>query len=258
MLNFCTMTFKQIASVIVMTLLCFGAQTALAESIDLVSGNDYAPYAGNKLKDGGLTSALVKKAFTEMGDETTVTWMGWSRGYAEVKRGNFSATYPYTKTDARAAEMLFSDPIVSIKERVYVKKGFLKLDSDSMDVFAGSTMCLAAGGEPHPKLVDLFRSGKLKRLAPSNVSGCIDLVNAGLADFFVLEERLIKAALKGTGLPESAIVLAKMAPLSETHLYLVAPKIDELSAELIAKFNHGLQKMRADGSYDAIVKSLSP
>ncbi|MBC7618668.1 MAG: hypothetical protein H7293_06715 [Candidatus Saccharibacteria bacterium] len=79
-----------------------------------------------------------------------------------------------------------------------------------------------------------------------------------MADFFVLEERLGKAALESSGLPKSAVVLAKMAPLSETHLYLVAPKLDELSVELIAKFNQGLQKMRADGSYDAIVKSFSP
>ena len=252
------MTFKQIASLILMTLLCSGAQTALAESIGLVSGNDYAPYAGNKLKDGGLTSALVKKAFAEMGDETTVTWMAWSRGYAEVKKGNFSATYPYTKTDARAAEMLFSDPIVSILERVYVNNGFSKLDSGSMDAFVGSTMCLASGGDPHPKLVDLLQSGKLKRVVPRSASICIDFVNSGMADFFVLEERLGKAALETSGLPKSAVVLAKMAPLSETHLYLVAPKMDELSVELIAKFNQGLQKMRADGSYDAIVKSFSP
>ena len=252
------MTLTQVAAFFLIALSCLGARPALAESIDLVSGNDYAPYAGSKLKDGGLTTALIKKAFAAMGDETTVTWMAWSRGYSEVKKGNFSATYPYTKTDARAAEMLFSDPVVSILERVYVKNGFSKLDSGSMDGFADSTMCLAAGGEPHPKLADLLQSGKLRRVVPRSASICIDLVNSGAADFFVLEERLGKAALKTSGLPESAVVLAKMAPLSETHLYLVAPKIDESSVELIAKFNQGLQKMRADGSYDAIVKSFSP
>lgn len=251
------MKLTQATCFFVLILSCFGAQPALAQGIDLVSGNDYAPYAGSKLKDGGLTTALIKKAFAEMGEEPTVTWMAWSRGYAEVKKGNFSATYPYTKTDARAAEMLFSDPIVSIRERVYVKNGFSKLDSGSMDGFVGSTMCLASGGEPHPKLADLFHSGKLKRVAPRAVSICIDLVNSGVADFFVLEERLVKAVLRGSGLPESAIVLANMAPLSETHLYLVAPKIDELSVELIATLNQGLQKIRADGSYDAIVKSHS-
>ena len=249
------MPLKQVASLILMGLLCSGA---LAQSIDLVSGNDYAPYAGSKLKDGGLTTALVKKAFAEVGEDSTVTWMAWPRGYTEVKRGNFSATYPYTKTDARAAEMLFSDPIVSIQERVYVKNGFSKLDSGGMGGFAGSTMCLAAGGDPHPKLLGLLESGKLKRVAPRAVSICIDLVNSGMADFFVMDERLGKAALKTSGLPESAVVLANMAPLSETALYLVAPKIEESSAELIAKFNQGLQKMRANGSYDAIVKSYAP
>ncbi|OYU45795.1 MAG: hypothetical protein CFE44_05620, partial [Burkholderiales bacterium PBB4] len=72
-----------------------------AQPIELVSGNDYAPYAGSKLEDGGLTTALVKRAFKQMGDEVTVAWMPWAQGYAEAKKGKFSATYPYAKTEAR-------------------------------------------------------------------------------------------------------------------------------------------------------------
>ncbi|OYU43586.1 MAG: hypothetical protein CFE44_17575, partial [Burkholderiales bacterium PBB4] len=152
----------------------------------------------------------------------------------------------------------FSAPIVTVQERVYVKAGVSKFDAGTPEAFAGSTLCLASGAVPHPKLEGLLGSGKLKRVAPMNVSTCIELVESGLADFFVLEERLGKAALKASGLPASAVVLAATAPLSESALYLVAPKGKESSPGVIAKFNEGLQKMRQNGSYDQVLKAHSP
>jgi polar amino acid transport system substrate-binding protein len=229
----------------------------LAQKIELVSGNDYAPYAGSKLPEGGLATALVKKAFAQTGVDTNLTWLPWAQGYADTKQGKFDATFPHEKTPTRSQDMIFSEPVISVQERVYVKAGPQKFDFAGVNGFAGSTICLASGALPHPKLAALLEGGKLKRVAPMNVSICIALVDSGLADFFVLEERLAKAALAVSGLAAGAVVVADMAPLSVRELHLMAPRHKESSDDLIAKFNRGLLQIRENGDYEQVLKALS-
>ena len=244
--------FSRLVGVALVGLLSFAVH---AEPIQLVSGNDYAPYAGSKLKDGGLVTELVRKAFLQVGKEANLTWLPWARGFAETKKGGFAATFPYSKTEERARDMLFSDPIVSLQLRVFAKGGVSKFDFSQLSGFVGSTMCLSSGATAHPKLIAMLQTGQLKRFAPMDMSVCILLVNSGEADFFVMEERVGRAALAASGLEPGAVVLADVPPLSSSDLYLVAPKHVDASKEVIEQFNRGLDELRKNGTYDQVVKA---
>lgn len=184
-----------------------------------------------------------------------MTWLPWARGYADTIKGTFAATFPYGKTQERANDMLFSSPIVSLHLRVFAKGGPTEFDFSQPAGFIGRTLCLSAGATVHPKLVSMVQAGKLKRVAPRDMSVCVLLVNSGLADFFVMEERVGRAALAASGLEPGAVVVADVPPLSSSDLYLVAPKQVESSQELIDQFNQALEAIHKDGTYDRVVKA---
>ena len=249
------MMYLQMRRWVLVGMVCWMAGGAHAEPVQLVSGNDYAPYAGSKLPEGGLATDLVKKAFAQVGMPPTVAWMAWPRGYAETMKGTYAATFPYTQTEERSRDMLFSNPIVSLQMRLFVKSGKPKFDFASTAGFVGSTLCLSAGSTVHPKLLPMFQNGQLKRVAPRDTSVCVQLVHDGLADFFVMEERVGLAAVSASGLAPGAVVVADVEPLSSTELYLMAPKQSDGSKNVIAKFNQGLEELRKNGTYDALVQA---
>ena len=234
-----------------------GTMWALAamsgEPVALVSGNDYAPFAGSKLVEGGLATDVVTRALAAAGMDAMVAWQPWAGGYAQTLAGNYAGTFPYTRTPEREADMLFSAPLVALKERVFVKNTPSKFDYSTLAGFAGSTICISAGTPPHPKLATLVRSGQIKRLAPMDTSVCVRLVESGEADFFVLEEFAGRAALAASGLPAGSLIVAPVAPLSERELFLVAPKKAPGSAQLIAALNQGLVQLRKSGVYDQVL-----
>ncbi len=225
-----------------------------AEPLKLTVGNDYAPYTGSQLPGGGIATEVVKAAFSQVGVDTVMTWVPWARGYADVKKGLFAATFPYVRSEERERDMLLSEAIAMLRMRVFVKAGASKYDFSRADGYLGSTLCLASGATAHPKLLPLLETGKLKRVAPLNVSICIDLIHAGLADFFVLEERVGRAALAASALPQGAVVVADVAPLSESELFLLAPREAAGSKALIEQFNQGLAALRKRGGYDEILQ----
>ncbi len=228
-----------------------------AAPIALVSGNDYAPYAGSKLSEGGLATELVKKAFAQAGQEVTVSWLPWARGYADTANGIFAATYPYSKTEERVRNMLFSNPIVSLQLRVFTKAGATKFDFSQLSGFVGSSMCSPAGATAHPKLITMLQSGQLKRVSAMDMSACVALVDSGQADFFVMEERGGRAALAASGLAPGSVVVADVPPLSSSDLFLVASKHLESSKQVIDQFNQGLEVLRKSEVYDQVLKAHS-
>ncbi|OPH11761.1 amino acid ABC transporter substrate-binding protein, partial [Azospirillum brasilense] len=56
----------------------------LDSALDLVTGNDFAPFTGEDLSEGGLLTDIVRRAFDEVGLRYGVRFMPWRRGYDGV------------------------------------------------------------------------------------------------------------------------------------------------------------------------------
>ena len=231
------------------------ALSAQAQTIHLVSGDDYLPYADRKAPEGGMATEIVKKAFAEVKMEAKVEWLPWARGYNDTKSGTFAATFPYFKGVEREKDMLYSDAMAKLIDRVFIKAGAKKFNFFSVAGFAGSTICLPIGWTQPTMLVDSIKSGAIKVQAPKDISTCVKLLESERADFFVTEENNGKASIAASGVPVGSVVLADAPALSENGLYLIASKTNPGSKDLIAAFNKGLDALRKNGSYDKIVKS---
>lgn len=231
------------------------AHMAQAQSVSLVSGDDYLPFADRKAPEGGMATEIVKKAFAEVKTEAKVDWLPWARGYDDTKSGAFTATFPYFKGAEREKDMLYSDIIFKLTDRVFIKAGAKKFNFSTVAGFTGSTICLPIGWTQPAKLADAIKSGAIKVQAPKDISTCVKLIDSERADFFVTEENNGKASIAAAGVAAGSVVVADVPPLSENGLYLIASKSVPASKDVIATFNKGLDALRKNGTYDKIVKS---
>lgn len=228
-----------------------------AETVSVVSGDDYAPYADSKLPEGGMSTDLVKKAFAEVKIDIKVDWQPWARGLDETKQGTFAGTFPYLKNEEREKDFLYSDVLIKLQEVVFIKSTSKKYNFSDTPGLAGSTICLPLGWAPAKKLEEMIKNGKIKKVSPKNISNCVKMVESERADYFISDEAQGLAALKSGGVPAGSVILAPGPAFSDNSLYFVAGKNVPGSKDIIAAFNKGLEALRKSGAYDKIVKAHS-
>ena len=89
---------------------------ASAAPVQLVTGDDYAPFTDRELPQGGMLTELVQQALLQAGHQPKLSWLPWKRGYQATLRGQFDVTFPYLKTAEREADYLFSAPLYEITQ----------------------------------------------------------------------------------------------------------------------------------------------
>lgn len=223
--------------------------------LDLVTGGDYAPYTGEDLPGGGLVTDLVRQAFAVGGRRYDVRFMPWKRGYDGVVSGRFLATFPYVRTPEREREVLFSDPVVEVRQFVYLSKrsamevhgGGTGGDSDGLTDFHGRTVCQPAGYALPAELEALVQRGLLTRHMPSDLGACMRMVAAGRADALVIDEYSAAAAIARAGLAEEIRISER--PFAVATLHLVVGRATPGAEATVAAFNDGLKTLKQQGVY---------
>ena len=170
--------------------------TEVLGPVALVSGNDYAPYADSALPQGGMTAEIVTRAFAKMGVGSSIAWQPWSRGYQESKVGTFSATFPYVRTPEREADFLYSDVIVHLRYRLFVKAGRSNTDFSKLESLTGKSYCLPLGWAQVGVLNGMVTEGQIRVVRPPQMRNCMLMLSMGRVDFVAVDERLGAEALR--------------------------------------------------------------
>ncbi|WP_042704812.1 ABC transporter substrate-binding protein [Azospirillum sp. B506] len=225
--------------------------------LDLVTGGDYAPYTGEDLPEGGLVTDLVRRAFAVSGRRYDVRFMPWKRGYDGVVSGRFLATFPYVRTPERERDVVFSDPVMEVRQFVYLSNrsamDFHGHDRasvagpDRLDDFRGRTICQPVGYSLPPELEALVTQGLLTRQTPSDLGACVRMVATGRADVLVIDEFSGAAAIARLGLADDIRVAER--PFGVVTLHLVVGRATPGAEETVATFNDGLKTLKQQGVY---------
>ena len=157
---------------------------ATSHLIHLVSGPNYLPLVDEKAADGGITTAIVRKAFASQGFEIKVSYQPWVRGAEATKTATFDGTFPYVKSATREKDFLFSDMFYNAPSRLFVLK---ERGYKSPDDLAGKTLCSPLGYERIG--YDAFiRKGQMKLVQPMNIDACFDMLALGRVDCVPISE----------------------------------------------------------------------
>jgi polar amino acid transport system substrate-binding protein len=228
-----------------------------ANEITLVTG-EYEPYTSQHLPGYGLFTEIVTSAFKAEGITCKYEFYPWARGEDMVKSGQRLAIFPYDGPNAeRAKTMIFSNGVLNFYSNFFVLKGNPKIKSDvygftKLQDFKGYTF----GGAPgyfYGTEQDVKKLGIKTDWLPDTQALMKMLLNQRI-DFFIEDPNVVKAIAAKVYSKDQNQFVALKAKLNQGQYILMFSKKFPNSTQYRDKFNEGLQKIKANGEYDKILK----
>lgn len=226
-------------------------QSAVAEPIRLVTGDNLSPYTGRSLPLGGMLTEIVQRAFAASGKETTLAWTSWKRGYELTRVGEYDATFPYARLPEREKFYLFSALLYGGVRSVFARPE-MNIDPARVDSFRGLTYCAPTGFIIYPQINALYQEHAIRMERPPSLVACAKMLALGRVDFYIADALSGDEALRQAGVGAKVVRLAK--PFDRAEFYLIVPKNRAGADMLIADFNAGLKRLKDGGEYERILK----
>jgi len=228
------------------------ADPSAARGVRLVTGLEYSQFADPGAPNGGMPAELVLAAFEAAGVAVEqIEFMPWKRGYEEVLNRKFDATFPYIRAPGRDQLMLYSAPIYEIavwpafradRVRSYV----------GPEGLAGLTLCEPLGWAPPTELLPLIDAGKVSLVEASSLQLCTRQLLAARVDMLITSSALFERVVRPEwhdGLPPAL----GDHPIANDRQYLLMARSNPAAPEMLARFAAGLEILRTEGRYDAIL-----
>ncbi|MCG8685385.1 MAG: transporter substrate-binding domain-containing protein [Desulfobacterales bacterium] len=224
----------------------------------ILSNGEWAPYLGKNLKNGGPTSDAVAQAFKAVGVEVEYKWYGesWKRAYHDALAGKkVQGTLVWSKKPEREKEMHYSEGmLIPGQKTVFFHLKDKAFDWKTIDDLKG----LKIGGRlgyTYGEDFDNAAKDGVFRLEEADK----EIVNfkkllAGRLDLVVVSEDIGNELLKKE-MPadKSALITYHDTPVRVTGYHLLLTKALPENEALMKKFDEGLKKLMADGTFDKIM-----
>ena len=251
------------AAAVVAPVVTQGTGARVVERINLVTGDDYAPFTDRKLDKGGLITELVQRAMEEAAptEGFAIHWVNdWDSHLGTLlEQGLLDASFPWSEPNCtlmpdeyRCQTFLFSDPLFEILELVYTdRQRPVTFDKDSD--LEGKTLCRMAGysiWELDQDGRNWLKDGKIKLERPERISDCFQMLVDGKVDAVLIDEFAGKAALKEMSLLDRVEALPR--PVNLEPLNILIHKGNPRAQEIVDTINAGLAKLKASGEYQRI------
>ncbi|HET8904835.1 MAG TPA: transporter substrate-binding domain-containing protein, partial [Saccharospirillum sp.] len=164
-------------------------------TLQLVTGDNYAPFSDQSLPQGGLATHLVTYLFAQMQQPVEVEVVSWAEGYQATLDGDYAGTFPYIQSEERQADFLFSEPLFTVSSFAYVDQSST-INARRPEDLAGLTLCLPVGFSHGPALDDLVQSGAITRVTPPDMPSCFAMLQSGEADFVKINRYVARELLR--------------------------------------------------------------
>ncbi|GAB7021763.1 transporter substrate-binding domain-containing protein [Salidesulfovibrio brasiliensis] len=230
-------------------LLCSGLGAASATPLKAVT-ESWAPYFGPELENKGVVVELANEIFKRAGYEINVEFIPWTRAVELVKRGDADLLVGAYYTDKRAKAMAYPENVLVTSNVLFAKKdkGISFSTMEDLKNYTIGVQKGAAYGDEFDKATFLKKDAATDRLAGIKklMADRVDLM-AGPKDVVLYE---MKKQFPG----KADQVEALSPPLSENKVYICVSKKHPNYQTVVDQFNAKLAEIKADGTYDAIMK----
>lgn len=219
-----------------------------AEKVQLATG-EWPPYTSKNLEGYGFITEIISEVFIEMGREPEYEFHQWKRCYSLVKRGKVWAGFPYSYTEERAKEVLFSDTVGESTTKFFYYKKEKDYPYQTLEDLQSYKI---AGVKGYFYEEDFARAGLNVSYTSDEISALKRLV-AGRVELMPLNELVGWAFIK-EHFPDEADnfgTLQKAYNVSE--LQLIVSKDYPNSTELLNLFNEALKKVKTSERYTTIL-----
>lgn len=219
-----------------------------SQTLTLATG-EWAPYVSRDLPKNGFITEIISEALRIMDVEPRYVFYPWRRCYEGVVSGKVWAAFPYSRTEEREKEVLYSDNI-----SYSVTKFFTYGDAD-IDGYASleALKPYRIGG-----IIGYFYESAFKRggltvdYAPGERSA-LEKLMLGRTDLLPLNE-LVGWYLIKASFPEKMDRFNTLEPpYSVDDLHLIVSKSYPDAEALLNRFNQALKTVKDNYIYEGIL-----
>lgn len=221
------------------------AGPARAEAVVIAGCDSYAPYSDAALPGDGFANDLTAQIMQHAGYEVSVTMQPWIRALEATEAGTFDILPSAWYTEERARALLFSAPI-AMSRLVFVKPAGSPFEFRSLEDLRGLTVGTVAGYTYEPAFL---ASPLFQRPAVTDILLNLRMVAARHIDLTLDDELTLRFIIHSRAPELASLLTLTRNVLSEQPLFVSFSRKRPDAEQLLATFNAGLARMRADGSY---------
>ncbi len=242
--------------------------------IEFLTADDYAPFTGRDLLNGGMSTDIVSTAMTKLEEESggkfdfAISWVNdWSAhlnpllttrafdmGFPWAKPACENFTDLDTNAKFRCQKFFFSVPVFEELTLFFVRPDSpFTYESDAE--FVGKTLCRPAGYTTFELDSDgrnWVKDNKITLARPQGVDDCFRMLLDGEVDAVSINELTGRASLARLGIAKQVRVIEK--PLAVISLHVIVAKAHPNSRTLLYYVNSAIEKLKTTGEFDQIVE----
>ncbi|ABC32128.1 ABC-type amino acid transport/signal transduction systems, periplasmic component/domain [Hahella chejuensis KCTC 2396] len=241
--------FNRLMNVFVLSAAMVFSGASAAEKVTLANG-EWAPYLSENLKEYGVISDVVKKAFAKENIEVEYVFLPWKRGYEDAKSGKLNGSLIWSRTEDREKDFDYSDTVIDLKTVAFYKKGsgFDWSDAASMKgKKLGGVTGYSYGFDDEEK------SGLVSIERVSSADANVKKLLAGRLDAYMEDLDVGSELMNSMGVMDQVEVHPK--PIKEKSYHLILNKSQPENKKLMDAFNRGLQALKDSGEYDKMIEA---
>tara|TARA_R110002126_G_scaffold98045_39_gene228254 strand:- start:8121 stop:8861 length:741 start_codon:yes stop_codon:yes gene_type:complete len=236
---------------LLIALTCFAAN---AEVIRLASSN-YYPHYGEQLAQQGATIEIIRQAFALQGVQLEIEFLPFARALYETQQGHYAGLVAAWYSDRRTAHFYYSQPLYANQIVFFKRKADTIRYRNYHELSSQHRRLGIVQGYEQP--AGLLESG-VKTISVATDEQALAMLALQRVDL-VPVDLMTALYLLEHKLPQHQQQLDWLTPeLEQRPMYLVLSKEDPANLQRVARFNLGLQQLKASGQYQQIIDSLLP
>jgi len=213
---------------------------------------NWEPYYGEDLPRNGFFTELVREAFVRGGHTVNVEFMPWARAMLEVKQGDREVLLGAYYTDERAETYWASKPIYTDKVGLIARR---ELGISSFDSLRELSDYSIGYGRGFAVSDEFDTADYLQKEAEESQVLNLRKFERGRIDMIAGSFASIRYVAQEEGIDTSQMVF--MEPVLNEHtLHIMISRNAPDGEQLLEDFHRGLREIRADGTYDRILREM--
>ncbi len=241
---------------LMLLMLLFWQLPTLAASTPLqarFSNPSYPPFLDEQLAQGGIMSAVVSEVFRRGNVAVSYSWYPNNRAIQLARNGSSDGSLGWTPTAERQRDLLFSEPVMPFRMVLFQRAGE-SYPWQTLADLAPYRFGITAGNYYSDAFSILQQQGVLKVDIAGDDNSNLRKLLAGRIDLFPMEWEAGQLLVRNLLRPHQARQLVPQErEYWTTPLCVAVSRKHPQAAELIARFNRELRKMRTSGELARLI-----
>jgi len=219
----------------------------------VLGSDDWPPYIGGDLPDYGILSRVVTAAFAHSKVTVSYRFLPNNRSLQSARNGMVDGSLGWAPSPDRLQDLLYSRPVMAARMVFFQRKANAVRWTQLADL-AGLRIGVTIGNYYSDEFDRLARQGILKTDGVADDLSNFRKMLARRIDLFPIEEEVGQFLLSRHFPPRESRQLEHSQPFWMAPMHVVIWRKHPHGAELIARFNRGLQALQRSGEFDRMVR----